>query len=399
MSKSLPVTLLAASVSTIATAQDVTVAEARTMAKEAYIYGFPVVANYRVMHAYAVDRTNPEFKAPFNELRNVPRVFTAEDMAIPTPNSDTPYSFAWLDLRAEPMVVTVPSIPKDRYFSVQFVDAYMMTNGYLGGRATDGEAGDYLVVGPGWKGAAPVDIKKVIHTETELVLSIFRTQLDNPSDLDNVKKIQAGYKAEPLSRFLRKQPPPTAPAINFIPPLTPAEERTSPAFFNILAFALQFCPINPSEVVLRERFTKLGIVPGKPFKSEGLPEQMKEALKAGMEDGQKEISAKVAVSHSTDDLIGTRQFLKNDYVRRAAGTQILPKEETVYLFVEKDANGQPLDGSKNSYSLRFAKGGLPPVHSLWSLTVYDLLSATTRGQSNESLPHQLDDVVQPEGCR
>ena len=63
--------------------------EARTIAKEAYVYGFPLVDGYRIQHAYCVDRTNPEFKAPWNEIRNIARVFTPEDKAVQTPNSDT----------------------------------------------------------------------------------------------------------------------------------------------------------------------------------------------------------------------------------------------------------------------------------------------------------------------
>ncbi|HWM43424.1 MAG TPA: DUF1254 domain-containing protein, partial [Burkholderiales bacterium] len=96
-----------------------TPAEVRAIAKEAYIYGFPMVDNYRIQYAYFVDRKNREFKAPWNQIRNIPRVFTPDDKAIQTPNSDTPYSFVGMDLRAEPMVLTVPAIEKKRYYSIQ----------------------------------------------------------------------------------------------------------------------------------------------------------------------------------------------------------------------------------------------------------------------------------------
>ncbi len=94
-------------------------AETKAIAKEAYIYGFPVVDSYRLLYGYFVDRDNPEFKAPWNQIRNMPRVFTPDDKAAQTPNSDTPYSAAGLDLRAEPVVITVPRIEKSRFFSVQ----------------------------------------------------------------------------------------------------------------------------------------------------------------------------------------------------------------------------------------------------------------------------------------
>jgi Protein of unknown function (DUF1254) len=91
---------------------NVTPTEARAIAKEAYIYGFPVVDNYRIQYSYFVDLQNPEFKAPWNQIRNIPRVYTPADTVIQTPNSDTPYSFVGMDLRAEPLVLTVPPIEK-----------------------------------------------------------------------------------------------------------------------------------------------------------------------------------------------------------------------------------------------------------------------------------------------
>jgi hypothetical protein len=100
----------------------VTPEEARAIAKEAYIYGYPLADNYRVEHAYFVGPKNPEFKAPWNHLKNIPRVFTPADTAVQTPNSDTPYSWMGLDLRAEPIVLFLPSIEKERYFSVQLTD-------------------------------------------------------------------------------------------------------------------------------------------------------------------------------------------------------------------------------------------------------------------------------------
>ena len=103
--------------STTTTAQiSVTLAEARTIARDAYVYGCPMVDSYRIQHAYFVDPKNPEFKAPWNQIRNIPRVFTPEDKAVQTPNSDTPYSMVGLDLRAEPVVLTVPAVEKERYF-------------------------------------------------------------------------------------------------------------------------------------------------------------------------------------------------------------------------------------------------------------------------------------------
>ncbi len=205
----------------------VTPAEARTIAGDAYVYGYPIVDSYRIQHAYFVDATNPEYKAPWNQIRNIPRVFTPEDKAVQTPNSDTPYSMAGLDLRAEPIVLTVPVIEKDRYFSIQLIDLYTHNFDYIGSRATGNDGGSFLIAGPHWQGEAPPGVKKVIRSETQLVLAAYRTQLFNPGDLENVKRIQAGYVVQPLSVFLRRSAPSSAPAIAFIQPLTPEAQKAS----------------------------------------------------------------------------------------------------------------------------------------------------------------------------
>ena len=144
---------------------------------------------------------SPEYKAPWNHLVNTPRVYTPADTAIQTPNSDTPYSLVGMDLRAEPMVLTVPPIEKDRYFSIQLIDAYTFNFAYIGSRATGNDGGGFVIAGPNWKGETPKGVTKVIRSETEFVFALYRTQLFNPGDIDNVKKVQAGYKAQPLSAF------------------------------------------------------------------------------------------------------------------------------------------------------------------------------------------------------
>ena len=187
---------------------------AKNIAEEGFIYGLPLVMNYAVMQEFAVDRNSGQFKATFNEIDNMHHVATPADTAIITPNSDTPYSFIWLDLRAEPMVISVPTIEKDRYYSVQLIDGNTYNFGYIGTRATGTEPGDYLVVGPDWKGEKPTGIKQVFRSTTPFTFTAIRTQLFNPDDMPNVEKIQAGYKAQPLSAFLKQPAPPAAPKID-----------------------------------------------------------------------------------------------------------------------------------------------------------------------------------------
>ncbi|MFL6827189.1 MAG: DUF1254 domain-containing protein [Bradyrhizobium sp.] len=355
-----------------------TPAEARAIAKEAYIYGFPMVDNYRIQYGYFVDRQNPEFKAPWNQLKNIPRVYTPADTAIQTPNSDTPYSFVGMDLRAEPMVLTVPPIEKKRYFSVQLIDAYTFNFDYIGSRTTGNNGGSYLVAGPNWKGETPKGVKKVFRSETEFVFAVYRTQLFNPGDLDNVKKVQAGYKAQTLSAFLGTAAPKAAPVIDFIKPLTPAEERTSPQFFNILNFVLRFCPIDPSETALMVRFAKLDIGAGKTFDVSKLSPEIKAAIEQGMADSWADFAELKeefdAGKLTSGDVFGTRQYLKNNYLYRM-GAAVLgiygnSKQEAMYPTYYVDEAKQKLDGA-NRYTLRFASPQLPPVNAFWSLTMYE----------------------------
>jgi hypothetical protein len=160
-----------------------------------HIYANPMVDNYRVFYGSFVDETDPEYKTPINKLVNLARVYTHEDRAVQTPNSDTPYSWLALDLRSEPYVLTVPEIEKERYFSIQLIDLYTHNFAYIGSRATGNDGGHFLIAGPGWKGDVPNGISKAIHAETELVIAIYRTQLFNPTDIENVKAVQAGYEA------------------------------------------------------------------------------------------------------------------------------------------------------------------------------------------------------------
>jgi hypothetical protein len=364
------------------TASQPTPADARAIAKEAYIYGYPMVDSYRIQHAYFVDTQNPEYKVPWNQLRNFSRVFTPEDKAVQTPNSDTPYSFLGMDLRAEPIVLTVPAIEKERYFSIQLIDAYTFNFDYIGSRATGNGGGSYLIAGPGWKGEVPKGVKKVIRGETELVLAAYRTQLFNPADLDNVKKVQAGYKVQTLSAFLGQPAPKAAGAIDFIKPLTPEAQRTSLQFFDILNFVLQFCPTNPSETELMTRLAKIGIGARNTFDAANLSPELKTAIEQGMADAwadhsnlQKRIDAKEVTS---GDAFGTREFLKNNYLYRMAGAVFgiyaNSKQEAMYPVYSVDASGQKLEGA-NRYSMRFAPSQLPPVNAFWSLTMYELPSS------------------------
>ena len=164
---------------TAATPDGLTTEQFKTIAEQGFIYGLPLVMNYAIMNEYAVDPNSSQFKAPFNQIKNLARVFTYKDTAVVTANSDTPYSFLWLDLRAEPMVLSVPAVPKDRYYLGDAGRCPHLQLRLYGSRATGSKAGKYMVVGPDWKGEKPAGIDKVFQSLTPFSFAAYRTQLIN----------------------------------------------------------------------------------------------------------------------------------------------------------------------------------------------------------------------------
>lgn len=360
---------------------ELTDAQFQEVAEEAFIYGFPMVMNYGVMHEYFLDRNSGQFKCPLNEIYNTARVYTPADTAVVTPNSDTPYSFICADLRVDPLVLTVPKIEEKRYFSVQLVDLYTFNIGYIGSRATGNQGGSYLIAGPSWQGETPPGIDKAFRCDTEFVTAIIRTQLFNAADLENVKQIQSGYHAQTLSQFLGQAALPQAAVVDW-PPIDDESAKKNP--FGYLAFLLQFCPTTggaAAETELRARFARIGLEANKPFSADRLTDGQKQALEAGMKSGMEKI---VERAESIGDAVngwkissafGDRQFFNGDWLLRAAAAKagIYGNDavEATYPMARLDATGAPLDGSQHKYEMTFAAGQLPPVRAFWSVTMYD----------------------------
>ena len=350
----------------------------KAIAEEGFIYGLPIVMNYAVQYSYIVDSGGSQYKAPYNTVYNEARVFTWQDTAIVTPNSDTPYSLLWLDLRAEPVVISVPAVDPKRYYSVQLVDGNTFNYGYIGSRATGSEAGSYLVAGPDWQGETPAGIKQVFHATTQFGLTIFRTQLFGPDDMPNVVKVQAGYKVQPLSAFLGQPAPAPAPAVDW-PKINAEMVKTN--FFGYLAFAMQFAPAGPEEVAIRERLASIGVRPGEPFDFEALPDDQKLEIGLGMKEGEKKVEEAVANIGSDINgwkvgaIVGDRAFFNGNWPLRAAAAKagIYGNDavEAMYPMAKTLADGTPLDASQHNYTLTFAAGQFPPVNAFWSVTMYD----------------------------
>ena len=352
--------------------------EARAIAKEAYLYGFPVVEMYKTLYTQAVDKGGANFKASLNHVGHTAQALTPKDSSVATPNPDTALSFVWMDLRTEPLVLTLPRIEDNRYYSVQLIDLYTQNIAYLGTRSTGNNGGHYMIAGPDWKGQQPVDVDRVVYSESNIAYALYRTQLFDEKDLNKVKQIQSGYTVQPLSRYVKQAPPAKAAKIEW--PKPTASMSDSPQLFRYLNFMLSFAAPQDSEKEQLARFAKIGIAPGAPFKVNQLTAEQRKALEDGISDAKAEFAAfkkdRIDTRQvSSADLYGSRERLKNNYLYRYAGANLgifgnSSDEAASFTYVD-DSEGKPANGARHSYTVRFAKDQLPPADAFWSLTLYD----------------------------
>jgi hypothetical protein len=196
--------------------------------------------------------------------------------------------------------------------------------------------------------------------------------------MPNVVKIQAGYKVQPLSQYLKQPAPPAAPTVDF-PKIN--KEMVKTGFFDYLAFALQFASAGPEEKEIREKLARLGIEAGKPFAFKDLSPEQRAQVVAGVKEGEAEIKQYLESGQKNingwkvGSLFGDSAFYNGDWLKRAAAAQAgiygNDAAEAMYPMTKTLANGEPLDGSKHKYTLTFPAGQFPPVNAFWSVTMYD----------------------------
>ncbi|MFN0129572.1 MAG: DUF1254 domain-containing protein [Verrucomicrobiales bacterium] len=358
-------------------AQAISAEEARTIGREAYVYGFPMVENYEAMHRQAV-APGPLFRAPFNQWAHEPKPATPQARQNVWPNADAALSSAWLDLRAEPIVLTLPAIEKERYYSAQLVDLFTFNFGYFGTRTTGNEGGDFLIAGPNWQGEKPADVREVIRSETQFAGLFIRTQFLGPKDFDRIQEIQAGYRLRPLSTLLGQpvvaaEPPPAWPP--------PRKDMTDGLrLFPYVNFLLQYTGKHPSDSELMARFARLGIGPGLAFDPSAWSPAVRQSVTTGIADvwskNFPEVMKRIQRGELTAaECFGSRDFFNGDIVKRAIGAKVglhgNSSQEVFYIAYFTDRDGRPFDASSHRYTLRFEKDQWPPCEAFWSVTVYD----------------------------
>ena len=361
--------------------------EARQIAKEAFIYGFPMVLNYKTMVAYTLDRNSPEFKGDFNESSCEARLYTPDDKTIITPNSDTPYCMTWMDIREEPIVISLPEMEPERFYHFQLIDLYTHNFAYLGTLTSGNKAGKYLITNQSWEGEKPEGIDAVVRSETDIFFVIVRTQLMHENDLEKVKHIQDEYQTQTLSTYLGIGAPVIALSNDF-PKWSEGDQFTS-ASFNYLDVMLGLLEPVSEEKVLMEQFARLGIGTDKGFDIGRFDEETQKAIEQGARDGFEAMESFIKEEEgdplASAKIFGTREFLKKSakenyqlddfYMLRAVAAHIgvygNSGAEAIYPSYLSDSDGNLPDTAENKYTITFQKGELPPVKAFWSLSIYD----------------------------
>lgn len=343
----------------------------RSAARDSYIFTYPLVMMYRTMSLQAIDAASPSYAGGMGEWLHL-GVATPADTDIVTPNNDTPYSYAWVDLRAEPWVLTLPAIEADRFYTSQWDDlwGYVLDNA---GSVNDGNDGvAVLLAGPTWEGPMPAGVDRVVRGESWFLGTLTRTQLLGEGGMAAVRDIQARYALRPLSAYLGEPAPPPAAPVDWLPWQEGAETRT--AYWDYVARLLPLIHPRPEDAAAYARLEILGLARGAPFERAALPPQVQAALADGIADGRALLAAEAAALTDGTKLFGPREAVGRNYLDRALGVYVgifgNTKDISVYLNRVVDAAGAPLDASAASYEMTFAPGTLPPVDYFWSMTMY-----------------------------
>jgi len=374
----------------------------------AYLYGYPLV----LMEVTKKIGTQPNAPGPHGVINQFVHIWSFPDPTftlIVSPNADTLYSSAMLDLSREPMVLHVPDT-KGRYYLMQIMDAWSNVIAAPGKRTTGTKAGDFAIAGPGWKGAIPPGMKK-IQSPTNMVWIVGRTQCNGKADYAVVNAIQQQYTLTPLSSFGKPYTPPgfgpVDPSVDVnTPPVTQVAKMDAATFFGQLARLLKDNPPAPADAPMVKKLARLGIVPGKPFNPAAVDPQVMKGLEKAVRLVKAffDAAAKGTQGPIEESALARKAFeLLNNAVRRVLtnvknGWMIPPMqlgrygtdyalrayvalygfganwpEDAVYPSAQLDGGNQQLNGA-HRYVLHFAEGG-PPVNAFWSLSMYNTKQA------------------------
>ena len=356
-------------------------AEIIQIAKDAYIYGYPLVL-MDVTKKVMTNKSTPDSKnAPVNQIERKHDFPDDKFHDVVKPNADTYYSSAWIDLSKEPLVLKAPNT-NGRYYLLPILDAWTNVFTSPGKRTTGTSEKTFLITGPFWKGIVPAGMEE-LKAPTNMALLAGRTQVNSKEDgATIVKKIQDGITLVPLSVYGKTYTPSAAindPSVPKVPPVQFVREMNIYAFFNKLTELMVANPAAPADAEILAKMKKIGLESGKPFDISKFSTAIQDSLKAVPASTNKYIAGmamKTAkpvngwiINHGLGDY-------KTNYLTRAvvamAGLGANLDADAIYPMSTTDADGEKYDGSKYKYVLHFDAGKLPPVNAFWSLTMYGL---------------------------
>jgi len=353
---------------------------AYTLGMQAYIFGFPYTYNPTLRWQW-VTVPPPEGSiqpyAPINHFTHVRRLVDATYRDGGSPNNDTLYSVAWLDVSEEPVILSHPDM-RDRYFTFEIASMDSDNFAYVGKRVTGGKAGNFAIIGPKWSGDLPSGVKPLPVSRTNSVFVLGRTQVDGPEDVAAVNALQDQYRLVPLSYWGKTGV--DLPARRDV--WQPHDAKSDPlAPWKTMNRTMTEDPPEARLAPLMDLFASIHVGPSQDV--ETLDDASKKGLERAAADGLKllqEVSNSGALGTEVNNwsippLAIGRAGLDNDFLLRAAlqslgGIVYNDPEEAVYFNTTKDVDGRTLDGT-HRYALHFNPGELPKVNAFWSITVYD----------------------------
>jgi hypothetical protein len=340
-------------------------------------------------------------RAPADVFINIPQFPPAEFRAVVRPNFDTLYSSAFLDLREEPRIVSVPAA-EDNYYLLPIYDMWGEVFTCPGTRTTGSDAGDFAIVGPGWSGHLPAGVRRY-DAPSSWVWIIGRTEA-SVATYDKVHTFQSGLKITPLSAWGSEPPEVTGtvdPSVdNETEPLRQVSALDAAAFFGSASELFQQHAPHAQEYPVLDRLSQLGFTVGETFDLAQADPVVQGALNKAVGVAQKQITDKqTSLGWQVN---GWRMMTENignygtDYLMRAGVELIglganLP-EDAIYPLLYTDADGKPFTG-ESAYAWHLSSDELPPVNAFWSLTLYDAEGFQVANDLNRFAIGDRDDLV------
>lgn len=351
---------------------------AYTLGVQAYIFGYPWIYMSALRYQWTSQYVNEDTAyAPVNHFWHAPRLVNAKWRDGGSPNNDTLYSMAWVDLSKEPVILSVPDTG-ERYYTMQLTGMDSDNFAYVGQRTNGNKAGHYAIVGPQWKGQLPKGVKALPPSSSPWVLIWGRTLITGEQDMAAAQAVMQQYKLTPLSLWGKKDA--KAPESRDV--WAPADAATDPlAHWKTMNRAMAENPPSARHAVLLKNFARIGVGAG--LDVDKMDDATKRGLIRAAREGWRQLNASASTSYRMKTVAGGWRYppsimgrpgLDDDFIVRGGLQSLIgivanDPEESVYLNTRSDAQGKLLHGDKR-YVMRFSPGQLPDVKSFWSLTMY-----------------------------